>query len=243
MMIALEWSARVHAASCVLLALCLTGCAAGNKYNYRDVQLPQPFEGTGKVAVAVHDQRPDVVEGSCPANYVGDQRGAYGNPFDVTTESGNPLAEDWGEVVGSALRRGGFSTIVVKTAPQESWVAVLRRLQATGAQSLLLFSVYEWRSDTYQDVTLHYDVNLGVFSPKGSLVASTRSTGEDDLGGESSLGILGFAKKAVPAAFQRKLQWMLGAPKVVTAVTRAAGRPSPQPTAALDLGGREASRR
>ena len=41
-------------------------------------------------------------------------------------------------------------------------------------------------------------------------------------------------KKEVPAAFQKKLQWMLGAPKVMTAVTRAAGPPSPpQPTGSV----------
>ena len=234
-MFALLSFARVNAACCLLLALCSTGCAAGNEYNYRGVHLPHPFDGTGKLAIAVHDQRPDVIEDSCSPDVVGVQRSAIGIPWDVTTESGHALAEDWGAVVGSALRRGGFSTTVVKTSPHEPWHAVLRRLQATGAQSLLLFSVYEWRSDSYQDVTLHYDVVLGVFSPAGSLVAATRSTGEDDLGG-MTLDITSFAEKEVPAAFQRKLEWMLGALKVVTAVQRAAGRPlKPRAPAPSDL--------
>ena len=45
------------------------------------------------VAVASLDQRPTVLRGESPANYVGMQRAGFGNTFNVTTNSGLPFAD------------------------------------------------------------------------------------------------------------------------------------------------------
>jgi len=228
----LQWLATV--------ALCLpalAGCAAGNQHDYR-VRLPPPLEGSGRVAIAVHDQRPDVVSGSDDADTVGVARSGYGIPFDVATESGLPLSEDWAAVVASAMRRGGFTAVVVHTTPQQSRADVIRRLHATGASALMLFVVYRWHADTYMDVSLDQDVVLAVVGPNGALLGHARSTGEADLGG-NAFNAHGHASEAVPAAFKRKMEWLLGDRRVINALeiaTRGPTLPARHPPAGFSEG-------
>ena len=72
----------------------LGGCAIGNKYDYEVASIELPVVGTNEIGVAVVDRRPYVVSGDKQPDFVGLQRGGFGNPFDVTTKSGNPMAAD-----------------------------------------------------------------------------------------------------------------------------------------------------
>jgi hypothetical protein len=209
------------------IALCLpalAGCAIGRQHDYR-VRLPPPLEGSGRIAIAVHDQRPDVVSGSEAADYVGVSRSGYGIPFDVVTDSGLPLSEDWAAAVASAMRRGGFRPVVVHTTPQQSRADVIRRLHATRASAMMLFVVYRWHADTFMDVSLHHDVVLAVTGPNGALLGHARSTGEEDLGGDA-FNAYGHASEAVPLAFKRKVEWLLGDRRVIKALEIATRGPS-----------------
>jgi hypothetical protein len=222
-------------AMCALLGLGVAGCAIGNRHDYRVVHLPPPLEGSGTLAIAVHDQRPDVVSGAEDTDYVGQQRAGFGNPFDVTTESGFALSDDWAHVIASAMKRGGFEPSVVRTRPQDTHEQVIGRMHATGARAMLLLMVHRWDADTYNDVTLHHDVVAAVFGHNGALLGHARSTGDSELGGDA-LDPPAHAEKAVPAAFKRKLEWLLGDPEVTRALTSAtragaAVAPAAQPPA------------
>ncbi len=87
-----DWRSRLLPA--VLLASMLGGCAVGNTYEYRLPRLPLSVQGNSAIGLAVTDQRPYILDGDKDPNFVGLQRGGYGNPFDVTTASGRPMAED-----------------------------------------------------------------------------------------------------------------------------------------------------
>src|SRR5512136_1091142 len=79
----------------VLSAVALTSCVVGQKINYVSANPEASFKGSMAVAVAVWDNRPYVLNGEKPSTYVGTFRGGFGNPFNVNTESGQPLAQDW----------------------------------------------------------------------------------------------------------------------------------------------------
>ena len=70
-----------------LSAVALAGCAVGNTYDYQAADIGLPVVGKGKVGVAVVDRRPYVLSGDKEADFVGLQRGGFGNPFNVTTRS------------------------------------------------------------------------------------------------------------------------------------------------------------
>jgi hypothetical protein len=209
---------------CAAIAFVVMGCAVGRQHEYR-VQLPVFLEGRGRVAVAVHDQRPDVVDGSEDLDYVGMQRAGFGNPWDVTTESGNALAEDWARTVVDALHRGGFAGEVVSTSPAQAHLEVVSRLRATRADALVLFTVHAWHSDTFGDTTVHRDVVLEVIEPSGRLLAVVRSGGDREL---YYLGLdeAGNAEREVPRTFQKTLEWMFANVRVQHALLAATGSPA-----------------
>src|SRR2546428_9600965 len=73
--------------------LLLSGCAIGNRYAYQTVVASPQVSGTTAVSIATYDQREYVRSGTKDPQFVGLQRGGYGNPFDVRTEGDRPLAD------------------------------------------------------------------------------------------------------------------------------------------------------
>ena len=81
--------------------------------------------------------------------------------------------------------------------------------------TLVLFLVLnEWKSDTYQNTALLYDVVLLVLRPDGSIAATERIQGRDDLGG-SPWNPPAYSRQAVPIAFKAKIERLPNSPKIV----------------------------
>jgi hypothetical protein len=76
------------------MGVLLGGCAVDNSHRYDLGDAEFQVESNKTVAVAVVDTRPYVLSGEKTANFSGLMRGGFGNPFDVTTDSGRALAED-----------------------------------------------------------------------------------------------------------------------------------------------------
>lgn len=151
--------------------LFLSGCAVGQKYNYNTSAYPLPLSGTGPLQVAVVDERPYVTDGDKDPNFVGLQRGGFGNPFNVTTASGRPLAEDVAASLGLSLKAKGFDVEVVANPDQ-----------ATGKRVIVLHML-EWKTDIYSQITLSYDLVLQVRNEEGEVVATKQVSGEEPIGG------------------------------------------------------------
>lgn len=194
----------------VLAALALTGCAVGNQHRYTGASPALTAQGTHAVAVATQDHRPYVLSKNKQPNFVGLSRGGFGNPFDVTTESGKPLASDFSATIAGALRQRGFKAEVLEVPGTVT--ADSRALAAQGkSERLAIVSIYEWKSDTFINTALIYDLALRVYDVSGGELASNRITGNDNLGGDA-INPPGHAKTAVPEAYLRKLE-ELSAPR------------------------------
>jgi hypothetical protein len=186
----------------------IIGCAVGNKHAYQGVAVDLDTSGSSSVALATHDQRPYVVSGDKQADFVGLQRGGFGNPFNVTTLSENALAEDFSNVVAAALNSKGFRPLTMSTTATESHQSVLTRLIAQDADRLMLLTLLEWKSDTYQNTALKYNARVQLFDGEGKLLAEKTIVGEDDLKG-SVMNPPGHAKKVIFRAFEEKLGLLL----------------------------------
>lgn len=143
----------------------LGGCAAGNTYDYRSALLGLPLAGSADVEVEVVDKRPYVLSGDKTPSFVGLQRGGYGNPFDVKTTSGEPLAADMEVALSSILTEKGYN--VVDSSGQ-------RRLQIV---------LNEWKSDVMLRLRVIYDIAVNIFDAEGELLASNAIDGEAVTGG------------------------------------------------------------
>jgi hypothetical protein len=198
-------------------ALATSGCAVGVKHQYDNVQ-PQLKVATGsKVAVGVQDARSYVVTNNKPETFVGVQRGGFGNPFDVNTESGKPLASDFVNVIAASLKRSGATVTAVELSPKLNDAGVKKALMSVGTGKAVLVVLREWKSDTMTNTALLYDLSLSVMSAGGDVLATKKLAGTDDLGG-SIMNPPGHAREVVPVAFRKKLEELFADPAVVRAL-------------------------
>jgi len=200
--------------------LCMTvlfgGCAVGQKYSYHNTVAEIAATGTQSISVATSDQRPYVLSGKKSPDVVGLLRGGYGNPFNVTTESGRPLADDITQTVVSSLTKKGFKAVPITVSHIDSMDNILEKLKNAQGENLILVTLYEWKSNAYANVGLYYDVNLKVFDKSGKVLAENSIKGEDNLGG--SLNIVGHSKTVLPQTFKKKLEELFNNPVVVKAL-------------------------
>lgn len=118
----------------------------------------------------MQDRRPYVLDHDKAESFVGIQRGGYGNPFDVSTQSGQPLAADMAKTLASAL--GDATTVPI--SPNQSRADAVRALQSFGKPASLLLTLREWKVDTMIGATLHYDVTMEAIAADGSVLAESR---------------------------------------------------------------------
>ena len=207
-----------HGGLALLLSSVLeSGCAVGNRYAYSTVALEPTLTGSGRVSVATQDRREYVLSGDKKPNFVGLQRGGYGNPFDVGTSGGQPLADDMTRAIVVAMAKRGFQPAPVLVAPSADAAQVRQALFTDGAERGLLLTLREWKSDTYINVALRYDITLVVMDRTGATLAEKRTQGRDDLGG-SFWNPPSHAKDAVPLAFKAKLEEVLNDPAIASAL-------------------------
>jgi len=144
-------------------------------------------------------------------------RGAAGNPTDILTESGNPLAADFGTTIAAALRARGFKASVLEGPVPGSAEEIAAAQKKAGAERLAVVMIREWQSDTFVNTTLDFDLDLQVYDPTGKVLAATRLTGRNDLGGDAA-DPRGHARTAVPAAYRRILEQLFSAQPIVNSL-------------------------
>ena len=201
----------------LLLSAGLMTAACGGSQRYDNVSGTLAYHGSGKIAVAAHDQRAYVISGKKEAKFVGIVRGGYGNPFDVPTATNRPLSTDAARAIANTLIKHGYTPVEVATEPGHASAVVMSALQKTRATRLLLLVLDEWKSDTYVGTAVHFDLKLRVFNAKGDLLAATTQKGQSDLG-SSFFNAKGHAEKVTPIAFRKKLEALFGDPAITKAL-------------------------
>lgn len=167
----------------ICMLFVVTGCAVGNKYDYhtRTIALPVKSEAHKKVILDVEDLRPYVQSGKKKPDFVGLQRGGFGNPFDVTTASGNSLAMDMKISITRALNDAGYNVVDInKKLSKESLSDIA--LENNVARVIIL-KINEWKSDVYMNITLHCDLLLRIYNDAGNLLVENEMKFDEAIGG------------------------------------------------------------
>ena len=199
----------------LLVGLTASACAVGNRYPYRTVVASPQLSGTAATSVATHDQREYVRSGNKSPEFVGLQRGGYGNPFDVRTDDDKPLADAMTTALVNTLTKRGFRAQPVAVDHTLTVAAVRLRVIMPGPDRGLVLTLQEWKSDTMMRIGLIYDVSLVVLDRTGTLMAEKRLQGRDNLGTGWSSSQVG---EVVSNAFKTKLEELLDDPAIVAAL-------------------------
>jgi hypothetical protein len=210
---------KTRAAVVLFMAVMASGCAVGNRYAYHTVVASPQVSGTTALSVATHDQRDYVRTGSKPPQFVGLQRGGFGNPFDVKTEEDKPLADAMTTALVNTLTRKGFRAQPVVIAHSATIPDARRQVIGTAGDRALLLTLTEWKSDTAMRVGLNYDMTMVVLNRSGAVLAEKRLQGQDNLGAATLPSQVG---GMVSAAFKTKLEQLLDDPAIAAALRSAA---------------------
>jgi len=201
----------------LLFPLLLTGCVFHNTHAFNYVPAERSDVGNGVVVLlfAVDDQRPYVVSGDEPVQFVGEQRNGYGMPFNVTTADARPFATVVQETVQRDLEAAGFR--VLASAEKSNRAGdVLRDTQAGRALAVVM---REYKSDTYNNINFDYDFEVIVYDAAGNELARDRTSGEEVIEG-SLMNPVKASQRKVPPYFYGKIHGLVtGNPKIVRALT------------------------
>ena len=205
-----------HLLLLILILTLLAGCGPrGIKYTATINTLE--CKSTRSLAVAVLDERPYILNKEKDPSFVGIMRGGYGNPFNTSTESGAPLADDMLMTVADSLRARGFTVTPIKTSPADSRNAVIDRLYASGAQRFLLIEVKDWQSDylpkayTAERSNLFINAEISVLNRNRKVVSGSRLKEELTLPS-------GWPENTVPDVYQKTMKRLLDEPRICRAL-------------------------
>jgi ABC-type transport system substrate-binding protein len=201
----------------IFLSLFLVGCAVGNTYDYGRADVDLAVRGHSELGVAVIDQRPYILSGDKDANFVGLQRGGFGNPFDVRTQSGRPLAVEMAEAMESELRENGFKVFDLQISDSGSSVIATAVRQAAKPRNVILI-VHEWKTDAMMSFGLSYDLALQVLDESATLLAEAETSGiKEKLGGA---GFESANSVSAANAFSSKIGQLFNDPDVMSALNQ-----------------------
>lgn len=188
----------------VLAAYALTACAVGNTYDYRTTPPNLTASSARSLTVGVLDQRSYVLSNNKSPSFVGLQRAGFGNPWNVNTVSRGPLADEFASIIADGFKAKS-TPLPVRTPEGDA----LGRLKATGTDRLLLVTIFEWKTDTYVNVALHYDLLAKIYDLSGRKLGENRIKGRDNLGPVTLPSQVG---PLAAAAAKRKFEQLLNAP-------------------------------
>lgn len=200
----------------VAVAAVAAACAIGNRYDYRTGSAGVAQTGDARIAVAVTDLRGYVLSGDKPASFVGLQRGGFGNPYDVSTASGAPMAADFAELLRKSFAANGTSVEVIPLEPGADAGAALAAFRGGDADRLLLREMHEWKTDVHAQVTVHWHLTARVFDRPGRLLAEESVRGRE---GTGTSGLSDEAKGRIASAeASRRLGKLLSRPAIADAL-------------------------
>jgi hypothetical protein len=207
---------RAHTFAMMLVIFIMIGCGPrGIRYTATLNNLE--CTSNRSVAVAILDERPYVLNKEKDPSYVGIMRGGYGNPFNMWTESGAPLADDMLTTVTDSFRARGFTVMPLKSSTADSPNSVMAKFSASGADRLILMEVKEWQSDylpkafTAERSNLFINVEVAVFN------RNQKSIEKSNLQEELTLPS-GWPDSTVPDVYQKKIQQLIDDPRVCRAL-------------------------
>lgn len=202
----------------VLALVLLSGCVIGNTQSFNYVPVDRTDAGAGTVVLlfAVDDQRPYIVSGDEPANFVGEQRNGYGMPFNVTTTDKRPFATIVQETVQRDLEAAGFKV----TASRDKASNISSAVQSASADRALAVIMREFKSDTFNNINFDYDFEAVVYDASGNELARDKIAGEEELKG-SLMNPVKAAKQKVPMEFYARIHKLITAnPKIMGALKK-----------------------
>ncbi|MBN1597443.1 MAG: hypothetical protein JW894_04070 [Bacteroidales bacterium] len=140
---------------------------------YRNDEITINVNSDKTYAIAVMDQREVVLDHSQGIDFVGYLRSATWIAYPIGTASKNPFSQDVTYTIAGAIERSGANITRIQTDIDQTQEEVLKKLQESDADVLLLVTVNKWRSDTKSvgakmTTEMTWDLTLNIYDKNGN---------------------------------------------------------------------------
>ena len=201
-----------------LMIILLSGCGHESTVEIEPDLLEASSSSPKSVAVAVYDQRSYVVSGEKPPAYIGQHKLRFGDPYDALTETGKAMSSEFTQRMANTLSSNNQTYKPVFLSAKAGRSTAISELLSEDAERYVLLTLKEWRSKTFVDTELSYDIQVEVFDAQGEILARRKSSGHDTFGGSFAAGPVTNAKAALKSAFENKMR-LMSDPQVKLALT------------------------
>ena len=151
----------------------LSACAGPKRiaFDYAPQTTGSHYASTRVTLFQVEDRRPYIVDHEKSPDWVGFWRW-YGIPFNVTTESHRPFAEELSRALVRELTSLGFEVRSAQISAGADDLALAAALRAEGGRGLAVV-IERWRANTNVNTALEYSFRVRVVDSEGRTLANT----------------------------------------------------------------------
>jgi hypothetical protein len=157
-----------------------TGCAFNRKMSFGNKKIEGDFTGYKPMSLTFHDQRIGVLNGKDKPSLCGHLYSGTQIPYNMQTESGKPLAEEFTTSVTGSLTNKSIKAMPLTVPHQMDFSEILARFQTTGMDRLVYIKMNEWIvngrpkfSTILYEVRYHFD--LVVYDREGKELARNQA--------------------------------------------------------------------
>jgi hypothetical protein len=174
----------VAAAALLAGAVSLGGCVVGQTVSPRYSVGPGAAATGAPVALNAHDERPYVKNGEKPPYFIGQYRGGFGNPWNVSTEGEQPVASLLQRDLAKELQSLGHPVVA----------------QSAGVR-VLDVAIDDYQFDGYQNAKFWYLFNVRVIGADGKVIAQSAVEDKQVIQGTFWEGAKGGVEKKLPELY------------------------------------------
>jgi len=203
-----------------LFLVLLTGCAIGQRFDYTHATPSIALPTKGSISVGAQDRRQYVISGAKSERFVGLIRGGFGNPFDVTTASEQPFAQDVVTILSRAIEQDGARVLALSLSPSANRDEVARAIKLAKADSAIVLTINEWKTDSSFTTSVYFDLKLEEFDREGHVQRISQTSGTDQISGyQWSLNPNAVIAKMATDILKKKIEEMFSGLTKITSDT------------------------
>lgn len=155
-----------------------SGCAVNRTLQYSNLSVSPSYRTDKTVMIAFQDKREDVLSGKRKETFCGQLFSTAQIGYNINTESGKTLAQDFAQSFKSSFDAAGIRTQVMDIAKADEEAVWMKAFTSSNAERLLKITINKWEArgtPLFVDIRyeLFYDFTLSVYNKEGTLLASS----------------------------------------------------------------------
>ncbi|ULQ55703.1 hypothetical protein KJS94_13720 [Flavihumibacter rivuli] len=155
----------------------LVGCSVGRKMSFEEKKVAPDYASAKSMLVSFQDQRPDVLSGKEKPSFCGHMKSTGQIEYNMQTESGKPLAEEFTNAVSKGLTEKQLNNSPLVVTHLTSFDSIRQAFTSSGKERLVFFTIRKWEAEETPTFTtikyeVLYDLKLDIYDQSGQLLAS-----------------------------------------------------------------------